>query len=110
MPFRFVSRDVRIAAIRLYKHELLDLDDILDCCGFSERTWYRMKRLWRETGDVVAKHKSLRCRTRNLDREDIAYLLELIRDNPDYFLDELLHLLETNRFISVHSALHHHLS
>jgi hypothetical protein len=26
----------------------------------------------------------------------------LIRDNPDYFLDELLSLLETNHFISVH--------
>ena len=38
----------------------------------------------------------------NLDQEDITYLLDLIHDNPDYFLDELLHLLETNCFISVH--------
>ena len=28
-------------------------------------------------------------------------------DNPDYFLDELLHLLKTNQFISVHyTAVH----
>jgi hypothetical protein len=39
---------------------------------------------------------------RNLDYTDLQYLLQLIRENPDYFLDELLHLLKTNRFISVH--------
>jgi DDE superfamily endonuclease len=27
-----------------------------------------------------------------------------LQENPDYFLDELLHLLKTNRFISVHYA------
>ena len=32
----------------------------------------------------------------------MQYLLRLVRQNPDYFLDELLHLLQTNRFISVH--------
>ena len=39
---------------------------------------------------------------RILDQEDLTYLLDLIHDNPDYFLDELLRLLKTNRFISVH--------
>jgi uncharacterized protein Yka (UPF0111/DUF47 family) len=37
-----------------------------------------------------------------LNRDDIQYLLELVNKNPDYFLDEMLHLLQTNRFISVH--------
>ena len=32
----------------------------------------------------------------------MAYLLELLCDNPDFFLDELLNLLRTNRFISIH--------
>jgi transposase len=104
MGYRVISRDVKIAAVRLYEHELLDLEDILDCCGFSRRTWFRVLRLWRETGDVVTEKSSLRGRLRNLDQEDLRYLLMLIRDNPDYFLDELLHLLETNRFISVHYA------
>ena len=30
------------------------------------------------------------------------YLLQLIRQRPDWFLDELQFLLQTNRFISVH--------
>ena len=38
----------------------------------------------------------------DLDQEDRDYFLELIRKNPDYFLDELLYLLATNCFISVH--------
>jgi transposase len=102
MGYRVIARDVKIAAVRLYERELLDLEDILDCCGFSRRTWFRIWGLWRETGDVVPEKKSLRGRVRDLDQEDRDYLLELIRDNPDYFLDELLYLLATNRFISVH--------
>jgi transposase len=102
MGFRVISRNVKIAAIRLYERELLDLEDILDCCGFARRTWFRVLKLWRETGNVVPERQNMRRgRVRNLDQEDLAYLLELIHDNPVYFLDELLHLLKTNRFISI---------
>jgi transposase len=61
-------------------------------------------KLWRETGDVVNRQpgKTSRGRLRALDREDIDCLLRLVKQNPDYFLDELMHLLKTNRFISVH--------
>jgi transposase len=100
--FRKISRDVKISAIRLYERNLLPLRDILDCCGFSKRTWYRIMHLWNTTGDVLPPRASLRGRVRNLDHDDLGYLLALVRQNPDYFLDELLHLLETNRFISVH--------
>ena len=102
MGYRIITRDVKIAAVRLYERELLDLEDILDCCGFSRRTWFRIWRLWRETGDVVPEKKTIQGHVRHLDHEDLDYLLELIRDNPDYFLDELLYLLATNCFISVH--------
>ena len=102
MPYRHISRDVKVAALRLYEKDLLELDDILDSCGFSRRTWFRVLKLWRETGDVVPVAKGIRGRPRILLNEDIDYLLELIRSNPDYFLDELLDLLKTNRFISVH--------
>jgi transposase len=105
--FRKISRDVKIAAIRLYERNLLELDDILDCCGFSERTWYRILRLWRETGDVVNAATSLRGRVRHLHHDDVEYLTRLIHQNPDYFLDELLYLLKTNRFISVNFATIH---
>ena len=102
MGFRKISRDIKVAAVRLYEHQLLSLDDILDCCGFSERTFYRILKLWRETGDVINARQSLQGRLRLLDHDDIQYLLQLIHQNPDYFLDELLYLLETNRFISTH--------
>ncbi|KAG2071438.1 hypothetical protein BDR04DRAFT_1135016 [Suillus decipiens] len=102
MMFRKISDDVKRAAIRLSEHNLLSLQDILDCCGFSERTWYRIMKLWRDTGDVINQSRTARGRVRHLDREDIDYLLQLVRDNPDYFLDELVDLTQTNRFISVH--------
>ncbi|KAG2032236.1 hypothetical protein BDR03DRAFT_815458, partial [Suillus americanus] len=104
MGFRKISRDVKLAAIRLHERNLLSLPDILDSCGFSERTWFRILRLWRETGDVVNRQPSavMRGRLRALDREDIDCLFRLVRQNPNYFLDELMHLLATNQFISVH--------
>ena len=96
MPGRHISRDVKIAAIRLYERDLLEITDILDCCGFSRRTWFRVLKIWRETGDVVSPQMGQPGRKSLLIREDLDYLLTLIRDNPDYFLDELLKLMETN--------------
>ena len=60
MGNRKISHDVKIAAIWLYEWQLLHLDDILDCCGFSERTFYRILKLWQETGDVINPSRSLR--------------------------------------------------
>ncbi|KAG2340442.1 hypothetical protein BDR05DRAFT_843179, partial [Suillus weaverae] len=104
MGFRKISRDVKLAAIRLHERNLLSLQDILDSCGFSECTWFRILKLWCETSDVVNHQPSTAMRgcLRALDREDIDCLLRLVRQNPDYFLDELMHLLATNQFISVH--------
>lgn len=102
MGNRQISNDLKRAAVRLYIQDILPLDRILDAVGFSECTFYRSLKNWRETGDVVNPRKTRLGRRHILIREDIDYLLELIRDNPDYFLDELLHLLKTNRFISVH--------
>ena len=33
---------------------------------------------------------------------DVEYLKRLIRHHPDWFLDELQYLLQTNRFIAAH--------
>jgi transposase len=94
-------------AIRLFERQLLPLEDILLCCQISERTFYRALKLWRSTGDVVTETASNAGRHRKLDCEDIQYLIRLIRNNPDFFLDELLHLLKTNRFISIHYSTVH---
>ncbi|KAG1824885.1 uncharacterized protein BJ212DRAFT_1261516, partial [Suillus subaureus] len=90
------------AAIYLYEHNLLNLQDILNCCRFSQWMWYHVLRLWRDTGDVanhpMGVHGCVHC----LECEDIEYLLELVHDNLDYFLDELVSLTRTNSFISIH--------
>lgn len=108
MVFHPISRDVKLAAIRLHERGLLDVSDILSVCNFSRSTFYRILKLLQETGDVVKpQDNSKRGRPRILDREDTDYLLQLVHQKPDYFLDELLSLLRTNRFISVHYSLIH---
>ena len=102
MPYRKISRDLKLAAMNLYERGLISLDDILDCVGFSERTFYCMLSLWRETGNVIKYTHGLRGRPRLLVFDDLQYLLHLFRHCPDWFLDELADLLHENRFISVH--------
>jgi transposase len=102
MGHRKISRDVKIAAIRLYERHLLPLNSILDCCGLSERTFYRILKLWRQTGDVNNPARNFCGQLRTLDHDDVQFLLRLVCQNPDCFLDELLHLLETNCFVSTH--------
>ena len=97
-----LSRDVKQAAVRLWEGNLLALPDILNSCNFSRATFYRILKLWKETGDVVSHRNASHSQTRLLDGTDIQYLNQLVEENPDYFLDELLRLLKTNRFISVH--------
>ncbi|KAG1876245.1 hypothetical protein F4604DRAFT_1530447, partial [Suillus subluteus] len=63
---------------------------------------YHVLRLWRDTGDVANHPRGVCGCVRRLEREDIEYLLELVHDNPDYFLDELVSLARTNHFISIH--------
>ena len=103
MPFHKISHDLKLAVIRLYEREILPLWDILDIMHLSRRTFFRILKLWRETGDVVThKYGNLAGRPRILNFDDIHYVLQLVRLRPDWFLDELLELLKTNRFISIH--------
>jgi transposase len=102
MPFRKISRDVKLAAVNLHEQNILSLGQILDCVGFSESMFWRMLKLWRETGDVVQHHYGIPGRPRLLHFGDVNYLLRLVNHHPDWFLDELPDLLDNNRFISVH--------
>src|SRR5258708_8373690 len=58
--------------------------------------------IWCKTGDIVKPTKTHLRRHRSLHYDDLQYLLILVCDNSDYFLDELLDLLKTNHFISIH--------
>ena len=102
MPFHKISRDLKLAAVRLYEGNHLPLDNILDCLRMSKSTFYHVLSLWNTTGDIVRHIFSIHGRPWILHFDDVDYLKRLIKARPDWFLDELLLLLETNRFISAH--------
>ncbi|GJE86780.1 transposase domain-containing protein [Phanerochaete sordida] len=102
MGNRHIPCAVKRAAVRLFERRCLPLPDILKCVDFSESTFWRAWRRYRATGDVINKPAVNRGRPRKLHHDDVHYLTSLVRHHPDWFLDELLDLLEENRFISVH--------
>ncbi|KAJ4495578.1 hypothetical protein C8R41DRAFT_703613, partial [Lentinula lateritia] len=99
---KHIGDELKLAAIQLYERKLLPLDDILDCVNFSARTFYRTLRLYRATGHVSKPNSHLAGRPRKMNMDDVQYLLELVHHHPDWFLDELVDLMDNNRFISVY--------
>ena len=61
-----------------------------------------MSCLWNTTGDVVRHTFGIHGCPQILHFDDVNYLKQLVKAHPDWFLDELLLLLEMNRFISAH--------
>ncbi|KIK99789.1 hypothetical protein PAXRUDRAFT_117001, partial [Paxillus rubicundulus Ve08.2h10] len=108
MPNCKISPDVKLAAIRLHQQGLLSLREILDCVGFARRTFFRVHKLYHETGDVIKPRGEFHGRPRTLNLNDLQYLIELVHHRPDWFLDELVGLMERNCFISVHYTTIHH--
>jgi transposase len=102
MVNRRIPREIKEAAIRLYEANILPLAVILDYLRLSRATFFRTYAIWQATGDVVRPMNGRRGRPRILHFSDIDYLKRLIQHQPNWFLDELLYLLESNRFISVH--------
>ncbi|KAG0695733.1 hypothetical protein DFH29DRAFT_984880 [Suillus ampliporus] len=96
MANRKISRDVKLAAIRLYEQGILRLHEILEC------SWLLTTHLYERTGDVIKPRSAFTGRPRNLNLEDVQYLVELVHHHPDWFLDELAGLLLRNRFVAVH--------
>ena len=96
MTHHFTPHAIKISAIKLIDHELLPLDIILDIMEMSCDTLFHVWKLWHETGDMIPHKTSLQGHLRALDYDDIQYLLLLVEQNPDYFLDGILYLLKTN--------------
>ncbi|KIJ93202.1 hypothetical protein K443DRAFT_112427, partial [Laccaria amethystina LaAM-08-1] len=92
----------QLAAVKLYWGDHQSLYDILDCLNMSKSTFYRVLSLWNATGDIVRHTFGICGCPRILHFNDVDYLKQLVKAHPDWFLDELLSLLETNRFISAH--------
>ena len=102
MSFCKISQDLKLAAVRLYEQDLLPLADILACLNISESTFYCVLALWNTTGDVVCHTFGIHSHPCILHFNDVNYLKCLVKHWPNWFLDELLSLLQTNRFISAH--------
>ena len=102
MPYHFIPQAVKLADTKLWKRNLLPLETILDVLDYSRSTFFCVLKLWRKAGDIVSWNAGICRHLHILNYDNVQYLLLLIEQNPDYFLDELLYLLETNHFISVH--------
>ena len=102
MVFRYISTDVKLAAVRIYENNLMELDDILAFLNMSESMFFHTLQLYRETGNVEHPKSTTRSRPHKLHFDDLTYITAVINHHPDWFLDELLGLLDTNRFIAVH--------
>ncbi|KAG2030314.1 hypothetical protein BDR03DRAFT_878644 [Suillus americanus] len=51
--YRKISRDVKLAAINIYEHQHLSLQNIPTCVRFLESTFWHVLKLWHETGNIV---------------------------------------------------------
>ncbi|KAG2055022.1 hypothetical protein BDR06DRAFT_1046708 [Suillus hirtellus] len=94
MGNRKISPDLKLAAVRLHERGILTAREILECVGFSRRTFLQICKLYRETGDIVKPRSEYIGRPRALNIEDVAYLTELVQHRPDWFLDELAGLVQ----------------
>ncbi|KAG6373031.1 hypothetical protein JVT61DRAFT_7087 [Boletus reticuloceps] len=56
--YRKIGRDIKIA-INLYERGRLSLANILNCLEISERTFWCIRKLWTETGDVVCHNHGI---------------------------------------------------
>ncbi|EJD01679.1 uncharacterized protein FOMMEDRAFT_34508, partial [Fomitiporia mediterranea MF3/22] len=69
-----ISRDLKICCLRLYDLNILSLDNILNCVRFSWATFFRICKLWEETGNVICPTTACRARPRKLHTDDLYYL------------------------------------
>ncbi|KAG2039023.1 hypothetical protein BDR03DRAFT_860850 [Suillus americanus] len=102
MVNRKISSDIKLAAICLYEQDILSLHEILDCVGFSRRTFFHIQKLYQHTGDVVKPWSEFTGCPRKLNLEDVQYLMELVHHQPDWILDEITRLMLCNRFVALH--------
>ncbi|KAG2367400.1 hypothetical protein BDR07DRAFT_1393791, partial [Suillus spraguei] len=72
---------------------LLSLCNILDSCGFSESTWFRILKLWRKTSNIMNHRPTLCGRLHALDHEDInCKILTIFWTNSHTSLQQSIHI------------------
>ncbi|KAG1785611.1 uncharacterized protein HD556DRAFT_1435081 [Suillus plorans] len=88
MPFHKISRDVKLAAVNLYEREILSLEQILECVEFSERTFWRILKLWRENGISCKQLKKI------VKEQNEVQCADFIRHMAQYEPEELVFFLD----------------
>ena len=88
--------------MQLYEDNVLSKLVICDYLRISSRTFDRVLAIWNAMGEVVRETNGVHGRPHILHFSDVEYLKRLIQHRPDWFLDELQHLLQTNHFIAAH--------
>jgi transposase len=103
MVNRKITEGVKLTAVLMYESGKMDLDDeILPLTDISRSTFFCCLSRYRMTGRVVNEPSTKQGRPRILVHEDIVWLLKIVENNPDTFLNEFDHLLRTNRFVALH--------
>jgi hypothetical protein len=54
LMYNTISPNVKLTASQVWEQALLDLPDILNCCQFSQATFYHVVKLWRKAGNIIS--------------------------------------------------------
>ncbi|HEV7736834.1 MAG TPA: hypothetical protein VGO47_05595 [Chlamydiales bacterium] len=106
MPFRHISRDIKIRALWMLDNGYLpdEIEVVLDVSNRSLRRWSAN---FEEYGDVIPPHNPVQGRPPVLTATQIHALLDFINASPEMFLDEIRDflILEHDVLVSI-STLH----
>ncbi|KAJ7584277.1 hypothetical protein C8J56DRAFT_1005027 [Mycena floridula] len=97
MGFRKISDDLKRTVVFLKNRGRDTPLEICDATGIHIRTYYRVLKQFRCTGDVLRPPAVGRGRPRRLLEADAAYLVRLSKHNCTLFLDEYQHRIDVKR-------------
>ncbi|KAH8823078.1 hypothetical protein DL96DRAFT_1502222, partial [Flagelloscypha sp. PMI_526] len=92
-----ISADLEIIALRLQYRYHDKIEKILEVADFSRATFFRTKKLFKQTGDIVLRKPVKTGRPPSVLTQDAHFLVSLARLSPCLFLDEYQDRLERFR-------------
>jgi transposase len=101
MGNRRISIDAKCIGLRLLARKRDTRKEIAEICDFSERTLYRARKRFRDTGSVAKACVINPGRPRLLQTADANFLLHLAKHKPTLFLDEYSRYLDKHRHLPV---------
>ncbi|KAH9920784.1 uncharacterized protein B0H18DRAFT_825165, partial [Fomitopsis serialis] len=84
----YITKEVKQLALKMSLERHLSDKWIRDCTGISRRTLKRLRKLYRDTGEVIRKPFATG-RPRILDGLDASFVEGLVERQPDISLIEL---------------------